>query len=163
LDTATSATTSVTTNTLSTGAALAIVLVVWLFVLIITIFFIACLWRIFTKAGKPGWASIIPIYNYIILLEIIERPIWWIVLFFIPIANVVVQILIALELAEAYGKSTLFGVLGLMFFPIVGYPMLAFGSAKYVGKAGTAGSAPAGPAAPAAPMPPAAPTPPPAV
>lgn len=88
-------------------------------------------WKIFTKAGKPGWASIIPIYNTIVLLEIIGRPIWWFILLFIPIVNIVVAIIIAIDLAKAFGKSGAWGVFLLFLFSFIGFPMLAFGSAKY--------------------------------
>ena len=50
-------------------------------------------WKIFTKAGKPGWAAIIPIYNVVVWLEIVGRPIWWIVLCLIPCVNIVVLII----------------------------------------------------------------------
>ena len=43
-------------------------------------FFVWVFWRIFEKAGQPGWAAIIPIYNVIVLLEIVGRPLWWIIL-----------------------------------------------------------------------------------
>lgn len=97
-----------------------------------TVLMIASAWVIFTKAGKPGWASLIPIYNLIVLLEIVNKPIWWIVLFLIPFVNFVGAILVSLALAEKFGKSTGFGV-GLALLPFVFYPMLAFGDARYRG------------------------------
>lgn len=90
------------------------------------------LWKTFEKAGQPGWASIIPIYNGIVLLEIAGRPIWWILLFFIPIVNLIVAIVVALDIARNFGKSGLFG-LGIAFFPFVFYPILGFGSSRYTG------------------------------
>lgn len=77
------------------------------------------------KAGKPGWASIVPIYNMIVLLEITELPLWYIVLFFIPFANIYALFKIYIELAHKFGKSTGFGV-ATVFFSIVCLPILAF-------------------------------------
>jgi len=89
----------------------------------------------FTKAGKPGWASIIPIYNAIVLLEIAGKPIWWIVLLFIPLVNFIVIIIVVIDLAKNFGKGTGFG-LGLAFLPFIFYPILGFGDAKYRGTGG---------------------------
>jgi len=90
----------------------------------------ASIWKIFTKAGKPGWAAIIPIYNFIILLEIVDKPIWWILLCLLPFVNVIAAIIIYIELAKKFGKDALFGI-GLLLLPIVFFPILAFGSARY--------------------------------
>ncbi len=98
--------------------------------LALAVVMIASMWKIFDKAGKPGWAAIIPIYNIIVLLEIIEKPIWWIVLFFLPFVNIVAAVLIDIELAKKFGKDALFGI-GLLLLPIVFFPILAFGSARY--------------------------------
>lgn len=98
--------------------------------LAIIILMIVSLWKIFAKAGKPGWACLVPIYNIIVLLEIVGRPIWWIILFFIPIANLVVAILIAIDLAKAFGKGVGMAI-GLILLPIIFYPVLGFGSATY--------------------------------
>jgi hypothetical protein len=96
---------------------------------------IAALWVIFTKAGEPGWASIVPIYNAVVLLKIVGKPTWWVLLYFIPCANIVVSILVMIELAKSFGKETGFGI-GLAFlFPIFGC-MLAFGDEKYAGPGG---------------------------
>jgi ABC-type sulfate transport system permease subunit len=89
-------------------------------------------WKVFEKAGKPGWAAIIPIYNIIVLLEIIGKPIWWIILFFIPCVNFIVSILVALEVAKCFGKGAGFAI-GLILLPFVFYPILGFGDARYVG------------------------------
>ena len=91
-------------------------------------------WTIFEKAGKPGWAALIPIYNVIVLLEIVGRPWWWIFLFFIPIVNIVVGFLVALDLSRSFGHDVAFG-LGLFFLGFVFYPILAFGGDTYQGPA----------------------------
>ena len=93
---------------------------------------IASLWVIFGKAGKPGWAAIIPIYNAIVLLEICGRPIWWIALLLIPCVNVVVAVIVWIDLAKSFGKDVLFGI-GLWLLGFVFLPILAFGSAQYRG------------------------------
>lgn len=98
--------------------------------LALVVVMIASMWKIFDKAGKPGWAAIIPIYNLIVLLEIVEKPIWWIVLFFLPFVNAIALILLDIELAKKFGKDALFGI-GLLLLPIVFFPILAFGSARY--------------------------------
>jgi len=98
----------------------------------VIILIVAGVWKVFSKAGKPGWAAIIPIYNIVILLEIAGKPLWWIVLFFIPLANLVVGILISIEVAKAFGKDAGFG-LGLAFLGPIFWPILGFGSAEYQG------------------------------
>lgn len=89
-------------------------------------------WKIFVKAGKPGWAGIIPIYNYFVMLEVVGRPVWWLLLFFIPIVGLVTWTIVVNDLAKSFGKSTGYTV-GLILLPFVFWPMLAFGSAKYGG------------------------------
>lgn len=105
----------------------------WSFVsfLIVVLIFVA-MWKVFTKAGKPGWAAIVPIYNVIVLLEIVGRPLWWIVLYLIPFVNFVVSIIVSIDVAKAFGKDPAFGI-GLAFLPPIFYPILGFGSARYVG------------------------------
>ncbi|MCC6123524.1 MAG: signal peptidase I [Pirellulales bacterium] len=102
-------------------------LIIWLLVMVLVI---AGFWKTFTKAGKPGWGAIIPIYNVILLLEIAGRPIWWIILLFIPIVNLVVSIIVAIDVAKNFGKGTGFG-LGLAFLGFIFYPILGFGDARY--------------------------------
>src|SRR4051794_29028394 len=99
---------------------------------LIFIISIVALWKLFTKAGKPGWASIVPIYNLIVLLEIAGKPAWWIVLMLIPFVNFIIAIILFIALAEAFGKGAGFGI-GLAFLGIIFLPILAFGSATYRG------------------------------
>lgn len=91
---------------------------------------VAAFWKVFEKAGEPGWAALVPIYNAIVLLRIAGKPAWWLVLFMIPAVNAIVGILVAISIAERFGKSTGFG-LGLAFLSPIFYPMLGFGSATY--------------------------------
>ena len=103
--------------------------IVWL---IFIVLLIAGFWKIFTKAGRPGWAAIIPIYNLIVLLDIIHKPVWWIILFFIPLVNFIILILCNLELAKVFGKGAGMAI-GLILLPFVFVPILGFGSAEYQG------------------------------
>jgi hypothetical protein len=98
--------------------------------LAIIILIIAGMWKVFVKAGKPGWASIIPIYNLVVLLEIVGKPIWWIILMLIPLVNLIVYIIILVELAKRFGKGVGFAI-GLLIFPFICFPILGFGSAQY--------------------------------
>ena len=89
-------------------------------------------WKVFTKAGKPGWAAIIPIYNMIVLLEVTKQPLWMIILFFLPVANLIALIIVNIELAKLFNKSGGFAA-GLILLPFVFYPILGFGDAQYQG------------------------------
>lgn len=93
---------------------------------------IAGMWKVFTKAGQPGWACIIPIFNVIVLCKIAGKPLWWVILLFVPIANLVITILLSIAVAEKFGKGTGFG-LGLAFLSPIFYPILGFGDAQYQG------------------------------
>jgi len=100
--------------------------------LAIAIFFVIVWWKVFTKARQPGWAILIPFYNLYIMLKIAGKPGWWIILFFIPIANFIAIILMALGLAQNFGKGAGFAV-GLLLLGIIFLPILAFGDATYQG------------------------------
>ena len=105
---------------------------VLIFYLVILVLMIASMWKIFTKAGKPGWASIIPIYNLIVLLEIVGKPIWWILLLIIPLVNIIIMIIVTHRLSLSFGQGVGTTIL-LILLPFIGYPMLGFGSAAYIG------------------------------
>lgn len=98
--------------------------------LAIIVLMIASLWKIFSKAGKPGWASIVPIYNIIVMLEIVGKPTWWIILYLIPFVNIVVGIIINIQMAKSFGKDTGFAI-GMILLPFIFFPLLAFGNAQY--------------------------------
>ena len=93
--------------------------------LAVGILVIVSLWMIFKKAGKPGWASIVPIYNIIVLIQVAGLPLWYLVLLIIPFANIYAIFKIYIELAHKFGKSTGFGVLT-VFFSEICLPILAF-------------------------------------
>jgi len=93
------------------------------------------LWKIFTKADQPGWAAIIPIYNIYIYTQIIGRPWWWLLLLFIPIVNIVISIIMAIDLGASFGKDTAYSIILLWLFNLIGYLLLGFGDAEYIGPA----------------------------
>ena len=94
---------------------------------------IAGMWKVFSKAGKPGWACLVPIYNLIVMLQIAGRPLWWFVLFLIPMVNFIVALVVMVDIARAFGKGAMFGIFGLALFGFIGFPILGFGSAQYGG------------------------------
>ena len=120
-----------TSNSASVGAGIfgLFALAIWLTVIVLVI---AGWWKMFTKAGKPGWASIIPIYNTIVLIDIAGKPLWWIILCFIPFVNIVILIMVLAGVSRNFGRGV-GTTLGLIFLPLIFYPMLGFGSASYVG------------------------------
>ena len=79
---------------------------------VIGLFLIVAMWKVFAKAGKPGWAAIIPLYNIYVQLKIVGRPGWWLILFFIPVVNIVISLLVAIDMAKSFGKGSGFGVVG---------------------------------------------------
>lgn len=97
---------------------------------------IASMWAIHSKAGKPGWACLIPIYNIIVLLEIAGKPWWWLFLLVLPVLNVVCWIWTCNLIAKSFGKSEGFTV-GIVFLPFIFLTILGFGEAKYQGPAGS--------------------------
>lgn len=101
-------------------------------VLIITVIMVIAHWKIFEKAGKPGWAAIIPIYNIIVLLEIIGKPIWWVFLILFPCTSFIFAIWATNLLSKSFGQSEGFTV-GLILLGVVFYPVLAFGNYQYLG------------------------------
>lgn len=105
-------------------------LIMWVISLAIGIFSIITMWKVFAKAGKPGWASLIPIYNLVVLFQVSGMSPWYILLMCIPIANLVVAILLNVKLAEKFGKTGGFAV-GLIFLNVIFMAILAFGDAEY--------------------------------
>jgi hypothetical protein len=113
------------------GLASGVGIVGWLFYMAILVVVFLVQWKIFVKAGKPGWACLVPIYNILVLLEIVGKPWWYLLLMFIPVANIVILIMMMIALAQVFGKSGGFAV-GLIFLSIF-MAILAFGDAKYLG------------------------------
>lgn len=114
-----------------------IILVVVLVELAVIAAALAGMCKVFDKAGRPWWGALVPIYNLLLLLEIVGKPAWWIVLYLIPCTMPVAIILVCIDLANSFGKSTGFAI-GLMLLPFIFYPVLGFGDAQYVGPQATA-------------------------
>ncbi|MCU4174465.1 DUF5684 domain-containing protein [Carboxylicivirga sp. N1Y90] len=93
-------------------------------------------WKIFEKAGKPGWACLIPIYNTLVLLEIVGKPWYWLLLMMIPGVGAIFAIWSINLLSKSFGYGTGF-TLGLIFLSPIFYPILGLGDAKYNGPAGS--------------------------
>lgn len=96
-------------------------------------------WKMFEKAGQPGWAILIPIYNAYIMLKIAGRPGWWLLLCFIPLVNIAIAIIVAIDVAKAFGQSAAFGFFLLFLLCGIGYLILGFGDYRYQRMAGVTG------------------------
>lgn len=100
----------------------------------LTVLLLVSLWKIFVKAGKPGWGAIVPFYNFYCLFDISFGNGWLFLLMFVPCVGVVMQIIAYVKLAQAFGKSGGFAV-GLIFLPYIFLPILAFDGSQYYGPA----------------------------
>ncbi len=96
---------------------------------------VVSMWRLFERAGQPGWAALVPIYNMVVLLRVAGRPEWWVILMLVPMVNLGVAILLSIDLARVFGREEVFAV-GLVLMPFVFYPILAFGRGEYIGPEG---------------------------
>lgn len=104
----------------------------FLFYLLCTLIIISIIakWRIFKKAGQPGWAALVPFYNKYKMLEITSMPLWAFIIAFVPGLNISITFIERIRLAKAFGKGEGTGLL-LFFFPVIMFPVLAFGDSKY--------------------------------
>lgn len=116
----------------NTGAILGTVLV---YSLVAYVLAVIPIWAIFTKAGEAGWQALIPIWSTIILLRIAGKPWWWILLFWVPILNIVLIILWYHGLSLSFGHGGGFTV-GLIFLGLIFLYVLAFDSSRYLGPGG---------------------------
>ncbi len=107
--------------------------------LAILITVIAGIWRVYSKAGQPGWGVLIPIYNVYLMCKIAHRPGWWLLLMFVPIVNLIIAITLSIGIARNFGKGAGFG-LGLAFLGFIFYPILGFGGAQYLSSTGLGAS-----------------------
>lgn len=140
------------------GAAVAVFVILELaLIIVVGGIFWAALWRVFTKAGRPGWEALIPIYSIYVMCKIVGRPGWWWAMMFVPFAGAIFLILIYIDLARSFGKTDAFAV-GLILLSLVFFPILAWGKSVYLGPAGPEGRMAYPPGGPGAftPPPPAA-------
>jgi hypothetical protein len=110
---------------------------VWLLPLIGYLVTAAALWGIFVKAGEPGWAGLIPIYNTLVLLRVVGRPWWWLLLYLIPVVDLVVLVIVYYDLSKSFGHGVGF-MIGLIFLVVIFLLILAFGASVYRGPAARA-------------------------
>lgn len=127
------------TTGIDSSAAAGIGIVGTIIYLAFIVFAVVVMWKVFVKAGQPGWAAIIPIYNIYVWLKVAGRPGWWLILFLIPIVNIVMALIVSMDISKSFGKDSVFGVVGLWLFSLIGYAILAFGGAQYRGPAALGG------------------------
>ena len=120
-----------TPDTASNGFAAGILIAYFLFIFVISVISVVAEWKIFVKAGRPGWAALVPIYSTLQLIWLAKKQWWWVLLLCIPIVNLVFSIMLYNEVAKAFGKDVGFTVL-LILLPFIALPILAFGKAKYL-------------------------------
>jgi hypothetical protein len=118
--------TTITAEANSTGAVVGGIIG-----LIAYILYVIALWRVFTKAGYAGWLAIIPIVNLFVLVKVAGYTAWLGLLYFVPIANIVLHILVALRVGKAFGKGTAFSIFLLWLFQLIGLLIIAFDSSTY--------------------------------
>ena len=109
---------------------------IWIVSMAVAVISIISIWKVFVKAGRPGWAALIPVYNVVTLFKVSGLNPWLILLFIVPFVNFVaipvLAILQSVKLAKAFGKSGAFAV-GLIFLNVIFMPILAFSDAEYQG------------------------------
>lgn len=106
---------------------------VLIFQIALIVVMIAAMWKVFTKAGQPGWAVLVPIYNLYIMTVIAKKPGWWLaMILLVPIANIVFLIMLYNGISKAFGKDSGFTV-GLVLLGVIFWPILGFGDAQYIG------------------------------
>lgn len=114
------------------AAIMAMILAALIPILIVAVITIVGKWKVYEKAGKPGWAAIIPVYTWIVMLEIVGKPVWWVILFFIPCVNIVFIIWTLNLMSKSFGQSEGFTI-GLILLSFIFWPILGFGSYQYLG------------------------------
>ena len=114
------------------AVAAGVLIVYYLIMLALLILMLVAMWKVFVKAGRPGWGAIVPFYNTYCLFDMSFGNGWLFLLLLVPCVNVVMEIIMMVKLAQAFGKSGGFAV-GLIFLPVIFVPMLGFGDAQYIG------------------------------
>ncbi len=110
------------------GGMLLCIGIFWVMYFLVLLISLIGAWKVFTKAGQPGWAVLIPFYNtYVLVIEIAKKDMTWFLLsIFVPFAVIIPL----MDAAEKFGKDRMYG-LGLAFLPFIFWPMLGFGDAEY--------------------------------
>src|ERR1051325_2242295 len=111
------------------AAAAGIGMGVLIFELIVIGLTVIGMWKVFDKAGEPGWAALLPIYNIWVLLKVAGKPGWWFILMLIPLVNLLALIPVSIGVAARFGKGAGYGI-GLWLLPFIFYPMLGFSDAR---------------------------------
>jgi hypothetical protein len=88
------------------------------------------MWKTFTKAKQPGWGCLIPFYNIYLMTQIAGKPGWWLLLYFVPLVNIVIAIIVLHNISKKFGHGAGFTV-GLVFLPMIFYAILGFGDSQY--------------------------------
>jgi len=110
-----------------------------IFILVMVVIILAGFWKTFTKAGYPGWAAIIPIYNIYIILKIAGRPGWWLLLMLVPLVNIIIWLIVCIDVAKSFGKDVLlWGIILLWLLNGLGFLLLGFDDSEYQGPAAAA-------------------------
>ncbi len=99
--------------------------------LVFAVFVIIGLWKMFTKAGRPGWAAIIPFYNTYTTLKVGSKPGWWLILLIIPIVNIYFSVVLGIAIAKRFDRSTFFGAVICGLFGSVGYAIIGYSGDTY--------------------------------
>ncbi len=121
------------TSATSAGVLLVALLVIGVVVcaLLVLVLLLVSSWKLFVKAGEPGWTALVPFYNTVKFLEITNKPLWWVLLMFVPVVNIVISIIMIRRFALVFGKGVWFTV-GMVLLPFIFLPILAFGRSVYV-------------------------------
>ncbi len=98
---------------------------------------LAGMWKVFEKMGRQGWEGIVPIYNIYVLLQVIGKPVWWLILFFVPLVNIVIAIIVCIEVAKGFGKGAGYAV-GMVLLGFIFWPLLGFSDATWHGVSASA-------------------------
>ena len=124
------------TDTMAMEALMGFVATYSIVLLVFVVLTVVGNWKVFEKAGKPGWAAIVPIYNTVVLYQVSGLNPWLLLLYLVPVVNYiamfVLSIMLAGKLVKAFGKGTGFAI-GIFFLQPLFTLILGFGDAKYEG------------------------------
>jgi hypothetical protein len=99
--------------------------------LVLAVAVIAGMWMMFEKAGRPGWAAIIPFYNLYVALKVAGMSGWWLIAFFVPFVDIVIALVLYYQLAKAFGHGIGY-FFGMWLLPFIFFPLIGFGASRYV-------------------------------